>query len=130
AVSGEEGGAMGTYGTRPLVEQGWVGRLNVFCEPTGLRALPRATASATARIRVDGTDSVDDNPDHGHNATALLGFLAQHLAAGLDSRHRSGRTCVAGLHTGRTHNRVHGTGELLLNLSYASSAEGAAVERE
>ncbi|MGH8879241.1 MAG: M20/M25/M40 family metallo-hydrolase, partial [Stackebrandtia sp.] len=30
AVSGEEGGVMGTLGTRPLVEQGHVGRLNLF----------------------------------------------------------------------------------------------------
>ncbi|HET9381536.1 MAG TPA: M20/M25/M40 family metallo-hydrolase, partial [Streptomyces sp.] len=41
AVAGEEGGALGTYGTRPLLEAGHHGRLNVFCEPTRLRALPR-----------------------------------------------------------------------------------------
>ena len=54
AVGGEEGGAMGTFGTRPLVEEGYVGRLNVFCEPTGLRYLPRSTASMTACVRVAG----------------------------------------------------------------------------
>ncbi|MBE9373695.1 M20/M25/M40 family metallo-hydrolase [Saccharopolyspora sp. HNM0983] len=130
AVAGEEGGAMGTYGTRPLVQQGWFGRLNVFCEPTGLRALRRVTASATARIRVDGAGAVDDHPDRGDNATVLLGFLAQQLAAALDSADRPGRTCIAGLRTGDTHNRVHGTGQLLINLSYTGSAEGAAVERD
>ncbi|MEU5849140.1 M20/M25/M40 family metallo-hydrolase [Saccharopolyspora shandongensis] len=128
AVAGEEGGAMGTFGTRPLVEAGHVGRLNIFCEPTGMRYLPRATASMTARVRVNGRSAIDDRPDVGHNATVLLGFLAQHLAAELDPRDRPGRLCVAGLHTGHLHNRVYGSGELLLNLSYGSSAEGAAAE--
>lgn len=121
AVSGEEGGALGTFGTRPLVERGHVGELNVFCEPTGLRYLPRATAAATARIRVRGTGSIDDRPGEGHNATVLLGFLAQHLATEL----ACDRACVAGLHTGEAHNRVYGRGDLLVNLPYATAAEGA-----
>lgn len=130
AVAGEEGGAMGTFGTRPLVEDGWVGRLNVFCEPTGMRYSTRSTASATARITVTGRDAVDDNPDAGHNATVLLGFLAQQLAVELDPRGRAGRLCVGGVRTGSLHNRVYGSGELLVNLSYASSEEGAAAARE
>ncbi|MEU6129024.1 M20/M25/M40 family metallo-hydrolase [Saccharopolyspora sp. NPDC047091] len=128
-VAGEEGGAMGTYGTRPLVEAGHVGALNVFCEPTGLRYLPRSTASATAHIRVDGHGAIDDEPAAGHNATVLLGFLAQHLARHLDPQDRPGRCCIAGLRTGDRHNRVYGSGGLLLNLSYATAAEGAAAER-
>ncbi|GGY50490.1 hypothetical protein GCM10010363_34270 [Streptomyces omiyaensis] len=131
AVAGEEGGALGTFGTRPLVEEGYVGRLNVFCEPTGLRHLPRATAAATARIRVDGEDAVDDRPEAGHNATVLLGFLAQHLAAALGTAASGGTpstVCVAGLHTGTLHNKVHGTGSLLLNLAYATAGAGAAAE--
>jgi acetylornithine deacetylase/succinyl-diaminopimelate desuccinylase-like protein len=128
-VSGEEGGAMGTFGTRPLVESGFYGRLNIFCEPTGLRYLPRATASMTACLRVEGDDAIDDHPDAGHNATVLLGFLVQHLAKTLDSGGRSGRTCLAGVHTGTLHNRVYGRGRLLLNLSYASSTEGAELEK-
>ncbi|MFD7711406.1 M20/M25/M40 family metallo-hydrolase [Streptomyces sp. NPDC059786] len=129
AVGGEEGGAMGVYGTRPLIEAGFTGRLNVFCEPTGLRWLPRATASMTARITVRGEDAVDDRPEHGHNASVVLGFLAQHLAAALDGRTADGRVCVAGLHTGHLHNRVYGQGSLLLNLSYATAWQGAALER-
>ncbi|GAA2786754.1 M20/M25/M40 family metallo-hydrolase [Crossiella cryophila] len=128
AVSGEEGGALGTIGTRPLVEAGYVGRLNVFCEPTGGRYLPRATAAMTACVRVDGQDAIDDTPYAGHNATVLLGFLAQHLAEALDSRHTDGEVCVAGLHTGRLHNRVYGSGRLLLNLSYAEPASAAHLE--
>lgn len=128
AVAGEEGGAMGTFGTRPLVEQGYVGRLNICCEPTGLRYLPRSTASMTARVCVDGHSAIDDRPDAGHNASVLLGFLAQHLAARLDPANRPGRLCIAGLHTGDRHNRVYGSGELLLNLSYATTREGAAAE--
>ncbi|GAA2796673.1 M20/M25/M40 family metallo-hydrolase [Saccharopolyspora taberi] len=129
AVSGEEGGAMGTFGTRPLVDAGFVGRLNVFCEPTGFRYLRRATSAMTACVRVDGDGAIDDRPDAGHNATVLLGFLAQHLARTLDTGARSGRVCVAGLHTGDMHNRVYGSGRLLLNLSYATSEEGTLLER-
>ncbi|GAA4916711.1 M20/M25/M40 family metallo-hydrolase [Streptomonospora salina] len=133
AVAGEEGGAMGAFGTRPLVEQGFVGRLNLFCEPTGMRYLPRSTAAMTARVRVAGHDAVDDRPGEGHNATVLLGFLAQYLAARLPARAGGGeRMCVGGLHTGARHNRVYGTGELLLNLPYTDTGAGhrlgAAVE--
>ncbi|MFI7677223.1 M20/M25/M40 family metallo-hydrolase [Actinophytocola sp. NPDC049390] len=125
AVSGEEGGAMGTIGTRPLVAAGWYGRLNVFCEPTGLRYLPRATAAMTACVRVDGDGAIDDRPETGHNATVLLGFLAQHLGYALAGE----GVCVAGLHTGRMHNRVYGTGRLLLNIGYATPESGARRER-
>jgi acetylornithine deacetylase/succinyl-diaminopimelate desuccinylase-like protein len=128
AVAGEEGGAMGVYGTRPLVEAGHVGRLNVFCEPTGLRYLTRSTAAMTACVAVDGTGSIDDQPGAGHNATVLLGFLAQYLATALDGVEPGGRVCVAGLHTGTAHNRVYGTGRLLLNLSYPSPAAGRRLE--
>jgi acetylornithine deacetylase/succinyl-diaminopimelate desuccinylase-like protein len=133
AVAGEEGGAMGSIGTRPLVRLGYTGRLNLFCEPTGLRYLPRATAAATARVYVKGRDSVDDRPGQGHNATVLLGFIAQHLAGELSSvasRERRGdRACVAGLSTGLAHNKVYGSGQLLVNLPYARAADGARAER-
>lgn len=128
-VSGEEGGAMGTFGTRPLVEAGYVGRLNIFCEPTGLRYLPRATASMTACVTVDGEGAIDDAPGSGHNATVLLGFLAQHLGSALGGQLPGGRLCVAGLHTGHLHNRVYGRGRLLLNVSYGSAADGAASQQ-
>lgn len=128
AVAGEEGGAMGVFGTRPLVEQGWTGRINVFCEPTRGLLVPRATAAATARIAVAGTDSIDDHPEAGHNATVLLGFLAQHLARRLPGAVDGGRVCVAGLHTGTVHNKVYGTGALLLNLAYRTAAAGRAQE--
>lgn len=129
AVAGEEGGAMGVFGTRPLVEAGHVGRLNVFCEPTGRRWLSHCTASMTARIAVNGQDAIDDEPDAGHNATVLLGFLAQRLAAELPSLAADGRVCVAGLHTGDLHNRVYGSGRLLLNISYGTPESGRRMER-
>jgi acetylornithine deacetylase/succinyl-diaminopimelate desuccinylase-like protein len=127
AVAGEEGGAMGTFGTRPLVETGHVGRLNIFCEPTGLRYLPRSTASMTACLRVRGRDSIDDMPEAGHNASVLLGFLAQHLATALPDAATDGRICIAGLRTGPLHNRVYGEGRLFLNLSYGRVETGRAV---
>ncbi|SMF50768.1 M20/M25/M40 family metallo-hydrolase [Streptomyces sp. Amel2xC10] len=127
AVSGEEGGAMGVFGTRPLIRRGFFGRLNLFCEPTGMRLLPRSTAAMTACVRVDGDDAIDDRPAAGHNATVLLGHLAQRLAARLPERAAGGQVCVAGLHTGHLHNRVYGTGRLLLNCSYPDSAAGRAL---
>jgi acetylornithine deacetylase/succinyl-diaminopimelate desuccinylase-like protein len=128
AVAGEEGGAMGVFGTRPLVEAGLVGRINIFCEPTGLRLLPRATASATACVVVEGEDAIDDRPGEGHNATVLLGAIAQHLAAVLPGHAPDGQVCVAGLHTGHLHNRVYGSGRLLLNLSYGSAETGRELQ--
>jgi acetylornithine deacetylase/succinyl-diaminopimelate desuccinylase-like protein len=128
AVAGEEGGAMGVFGTRPLVERGHVGRLNVFCEPTRLRLLTRSTAAMTACLTVGGHDAIDDDPGAGHNATVLLGYLAQHLAATLPQQAADGQVCVAGLETGPMHNKVYGTGRLLLNLSYGSAASGRALE--
>jgi acetylornithine deacetylase/succinyl-diaminopimelate desuccinylase-like protein len=127
-VAGEEGGAMGVFGTRPLVRRGYVGRLNVFCEPTGRRALTRSTAAMTARLRVAGRDAIDDDPGAGHNATVLLGFLAQYLAAALPAAAVDGQVCVAGLQTGALHNRVYGSGQLLLNLSYGSVASARRLE--
>lgn len=130
AVAGEEGGAMGVFGTRPLVERGYIGRLNVFCEPTRLRFLPRSTAAMTARVVVDGADAVDDHAATGHNAGVLLGFLTQHLARALDRPATEGGVCVAGLHTGTRHNKVYGRGSLLLNLAYASADVGRRLERD
>ncbi|MFE6780233.1 M20/M25/M40 family metallo-hydrolase [Streptomyces sp. NPDC057702] len=128
-VAGEEGGAMGVFGTRPLVEAGHTGRLNIFCEPTRSLLVPRSTAAATARISVEGQDSIDDRPGGGHNATVLLGHLAQHLARRLPERAAGGRVCVAGLHTGTLHNKVYGTGHLLLNLAYPTTEAGQALGR-
>jgi sugar phosphate isomerase/epimerase/acetylornithine deacetylase/succinyl-diaminopimelate desuccinylase-like protein len=128
AVGGEEGGAMGCHGTRPLVQRGHVGRWNLFCEPTGRRLLTRATAAMTPCVRVDGEDAIDDQPGAGHNATALLGFLAQHLAERLAGLPADARACVAGLCTGHLHNRAPGAGQLLLNLAYGSAATAAVVE--
>ncbi|MER5781923.1 M20/M25/M40 family metallo-hydrolase [Streptomyces mobaraensis] len=132
-VSGEEGGAMGVFGTRPLVESGWTGRLNLFCEPTRGRMVPRSTAAATALIEAAGEDAIDDHPEAGHNATVLLGFLAQHLAGRLPGSVPGGvsgtRVCVAGLHTGDLHNKVYGAGRLLLNLAYPTTEAGHALTR-
>ena len=127
-VAGEEGGAMGSFGTRPLVDLGYVGRLNVFCEPTGLRVLTRSTAAMTAAIEVAGRDAIDDDPGKGHNATVLLGFLAQRLATAVPPHATDGQVCIAGIKTGPMHNKVYGSGRLLLNLSYGSQEAGRRLE--
>ncbi|MGC7099984.1 M20/M25/M40 family metallo-hydrolase [Amycolatopsis lurida] len=113
-VAGEEGGALGAIGTRRLVDAGFHGRLNIFCQPTGLRYLTRATAAMTARVRVTGRE---DRAEAGHDAAVLLGFLAQHFAATLGERLR-----VASLLA--DDRRSRGTGELLVTLPYKSAAEG------
>ncbi|MEV5831222.1 M20/M25/M40 family metallo-hydrolase [Spirillospora sp. NPDC052242] len=130
AVGGEEGGAMGVFGTRPLVQAGHTGRLNVFCEPTRGRFLARCTASMTARVVVAGEDAIDDRPGEGHNASVLLGHLAQWLGSALDPYAAQAAVCVAGLETGSRHNKVYGSGSLLLNLAYASMDAGRRMERE
>jgi acetylornithine deacetylase len=131
AVGGEEGGAMGFYGTRVLAERGYVGRLNVVAEPTRLSILDRTTASMTARFELAGEGSTDDEPAAGHNATIALGALVTHLTRRLAPRVEAlgGKVCIAGLHTGTTHNRVHGSGQLLVNLAYPSAPAAAAIER-
>ncbi|MFD9125793.1 M20/M25/M40 family metallo-hydrolase [Kitasatospora sp. NPDC059571] len=132
SVPGEEGGAMGTFGTRWLVEQGLTGRLMLFAEPTGGRVMDACTAAMTPRITVAGADTTDDHPAAGHNATVALGFLADFLARRLGPGvHALGaKLCIAGLHTGRSHNRVYGTGELRMNIAYQNAGQAERVERE
>lgn len=129
--AGEEGGAMGVYGTRALVSAGYAGGLNVVCEPTGFRALARSTASMTARLEVSGAGATDDAPELGENATLLLSWLAVDIARCLSApvAAQGGRLCVAGLETGHSHNRVFGSGYLLVNLAYGDTATGRAFER-
>jgi acetylornithine deacetylase len=132
SVPGEEGGAMGVYGTRWLVDRGVTGRLMLFAEPTGLVSLDRCTATMTPRIRVTGADATDDAPEAGHNATLALGFLASLLARELSpaARAHGARLTVAGLHTGSSHNRVYGRGTLLLNVAYRTLPAAEALRTE
>lgn len=131
AVGGEEGGAMGVYGTRELAALGFTGRLNVVAEPTRGGYLDRSTAAMTARLSVDGAGSTDDEPERGENATVLLGFLAAWFAAEVVPHvtDAGGKACVAGLHTGRAHNRVYGTGSLLCNFAYADAVTAREIEK-
>ncbi|MBB4264582.1 M20/M25/M40 family metallo-hydrolase [Roseospira visakhapatnamensis] len=130
APAGEEGGAMGVYGTRVLTEAGVWGRLNVICEPTDGGYFDRTTTSATARIRVEGQGSTDDDPCRGENATLLLAALADRLAHRLAPRvlDRGGKICLAGLQTGAAHNRVYGSGHLLINFAYTDPPMAKAIE--
>ncbi|MFD8212271.1 M20/M25/M40 family metallo-hydrolase [Streptomyces sp. NPDC059697] len=120
SVPGEEGGAMGVYGTRWLVESGVVGRLMVFAEPTGGRSLDACSAAMTPQLTVTGVDSTDDHPYDGHNATVALSLLACSLTERLAplAEKLGAKLCVAGLQTGTSHNRVYGTGQLRLNIAY------------
>lgn len=129
-VAGEEGGAMGVYGTRCLVQAGHVGRLNVFVEPTGgERYFDCCTCSMTYEVAFLGVGCTDDFPDQGDNATVALGFVAQHMARRLAASAAAAgfKLTVAGLHTGHLHNRVFGQGRLLFNLAYGSAAAAAAA---
>ncbi|RUT35704.1 M20/M25/M40 family metallo-hydrolase [Paenibacillus zeisoli] len=128
-VSGEEGGAMGVYGTKLLVDEGYVGSLNVFAEPSEGVFFDRSTTSMTARIEVLGEDSTDDAPEAGHNATLLLGYLASHMLARLSAPIEAvgGKMCLAGIHTGSMHNKVYGAGRLLMNFAYHSIEGGQQI---
>jgi acetylornithine deacetylase/succinyl-diaminopimelate desuccinylase-like protein len=131
-VAGEEGGAIGCYGTRALIERGISGRLNVFAEPSGGEYFDACTATMTARLSVAGAGSTDDEPESGENATLLLGHVAAELAARLDEPvcRLGGRLCVGGLHTGTMHDRVYGSGALMVNVAYPSVSTGRTLERE
>jgi acetylornithine deacetylase len=130
SVPGEEAGAMGVYGTRWLVARGLTGALMLFAEPSEMWALDACTATMTAAITVNGSDSTDDYPAAGHNASLALGWLAARLGreyAPLAQAH-GGKLTIGGLHTGTQHNRVYGTGELRLNIAYGTAGAGAALE--
>ncbi|MFD0412826.1 M20/M25/M40 family metallo-hydrolase [Streptomyces sp. NPDC127108] len=134
-VPGEEGGAMGVYGTRWLVDSGWAGRVMLFAEPTGCRVFDACSAAMTPMVSVHGEDSTDDHPAAGHNATVALGFVATRLAEEIGplAERLGAKACVAGARSGDAHNRVYGTGELRLNIAYydqgTATALTAAVER-
>ncbi len=129
-VAGEEGGSMGVYGTRVLIESGYVGRLNVFAEPSGGVYFDSATSTMTARIEVSGKGSTDDAPANGDNASVILGFICQKMARTLtEFFEESGRRmCVGGLNTGNSHNRVYGSGTLWFNFSYSDLETAQAIE--
>jgi acetylornithine deacetylase len=131
-VVGEEGGAMGVYGTRDLFARGYRGDLNLFLEPTGGTYIDFSSASMTAEIQVDGLGCTDDSPHRGDNATLILAAVAAHL-----SRHVApaaaalgAKFCLAGLHSGEAHNRVYGDGRLLINIAYLDNEAGDAIEGE
>jgi acetylornithine deacetylase/succinyl-diaminopimelate desuccinylase-like protein len=130
SVAGEEGGAMGTYGTRTLIERGFVGRLNLFAEPSGGVYFDSATSTMTARVEVRGEDSTDDAPAQGDNATLILSFVCRSMAASLAGFFEASgrRMCVAGINTGAAHNRVYGSGALYLNFAYADVGTGREIE--
>lgn len=130
SVAGEEGGAMGVYGTRALVEQGHVGRLTVVAEPTRSAFLDRSTAAMTLLLSAHGRGGIDDEPDGAENATLVLGFLATWFGQRVlpAVRDAGGSACLAGLHTGTAHNRVYGTGSLLVNFAYPDLAVADRIE--
>lgn len=129
-VAGEEGGGMGMYGTKVVAECGYLGRLNIVGEPTRGMFLDRSTASMTLRLSAAGRGSIDDAPEAGENATLLLGFLAvwisKHVVPVVTKA--GGTACVAGVHTGTSHNRVYGTGTLLVNFAYGTSELALQIE--
>jgi len=131
SVAGEEGGAMGFHGTRYLAQRGFTGRLNIVCEPTAFAYFDRTTAAMTACVEVKGLGSTDDAPEEGQNATILLAVIAACFARELGPciAAAGGKLCIAGVHTGDMHNRVYGTGKLLLNIAYPCESIGAMLEK-
>lgn len=128
-VSGEEGGAMGFFGTRYLCDQGYSGVLNVFVEPTGEGYFDASTTSMTFEIRMDGKGSTDDFPERADNASLIIAFIAQEMAQQLCAplAELSVKMTLAGIYTGLHHNRVYGSGYCLFNFSYRSAEVGYSV---
>ncbi|ATX77054.1 M20/M25/M40 family metallo-hydrolase [Reinekea forsetii] len=130
-VGGEEGGAMGTYGTRMLFDQSYYGALNVFVIPSEGQYFDSSTSSMTVEINVDGNSATDDSPSAAVNATLLLSAMATSISKTLApelEKHQVKMT-VAGLHTGSMHNRVYGQGKLLMNFSYRLQKDGQLTEQ-
>ncbi|GAA4626053.1 hypothetical protein GCM10023113_21510 [Cellulomonas oligotrophica] len=120
-VPAEEGGALGTFGTRLVLRRtGLRAALMVFAEPTGGEVLDAASAVMTPVIAVHGEDSTDDHPYAGTNATLALSHAALILTSRLApvAERVGAKLCVAGISTGTSHNRVYGRGELRLNIAY------------
>jgi acetylornithine deacetylase len=130
SVAGEEGGAMGVYGTKALVDGGFVGRLNIFAEPTNGVYFNAATSTMTARVDVSGEGSTDDFPGDGVNATVLLSSICHSMARQLAGPFEGSglKACIGGIHTGTMHNRVYGTGSLHMNFAYADEAKALFIE--
>jgi acetylornithine deacetylase/succinyl-diaminopimelate desuccinylase-like protein len=130
-VTGEEGGAMGVYGTRHLFERGYTGDLNLFLEPTGGRYIDFSTVSMTAELRVEGIGCTDDQPGQGENATLILSVLANHIAQRFSPLAVDGvKFCLAGIKTGEAHNRVYADGTLKMNIAYRDAETGQKLEEE
>ncbi|MBP2000263.1 acetylornithine deacetylase [Paenibacillus shirakamiensis] len=129
-VSGEEGGAMGVYGSKLLAEEGWIGDLNLFAEPSDGVFFDQSTSAMTARIDVMGQDATDDAPHMGHNATLLLSYLAERMFAKVAPaiEEAGGKMCLSGIHTGHMHNKVYGSGRLLMNFAYPSNECGYLIK--
>lgn len=129
-VGGEEGGAMGVYSTRWLMQQGYYGSLNLFVIPSEMKYFDESTTSMTAELQFNGQGSTDDAPSAGDNATLVLAALIQSIARYLAKplEEISVKMTVAGMHTGDMHNRVYGQGRALFNFSYRSQATGRQTE--
>lgn len=129
-VSGEEGGAMGIYGTRTLVDEGYFGKLNVILEPTNNTYMDFCSASMTAQIEVKGSGSTDDKPSDGDNATVILSYIANAFAKKLPEilGILNASMCIGGIKTGDMHNRVYGNGKLLVNFSYSATSVAHQLE--
>ncbi len=129
SVPGEEGGAMGCYGTKVALESHGKSTLLIFAEPTKNLSHDTAFATMTLEVTMSAPDSTDDFPYENANATLVLGTVATDVASGLKDHveNREIRCCVAGLHTGTQHNRVYGSGRLLINIAYCDADRAEAV---
>ena len=116
---------MGVFGTRPLIRRGWYGRLNLSASPPGCgcaalhRRDDRLRPGATATTRSTTAPPPGTTPPS-CSATSPVGSPP----GSPSGRGAAARSGSPGLHTGHLHNRVYGTGRLLLNCSYPDSAAG------
>jgi acetylornithine deacetylase len=122
-VSGEESGPMGMIGTAVLVDKGYVGRLNVFCEPTSGGYFSTCKTNMTPMLTTKGKDAHDSQPDQGFIARHLLGYTDRYLEKTFIPYvlQTGGSVCLAGMQTeGQNHSRVFGTAFSKINIGYPS----------
>ena len=122
-VSGEESEPMGMIGTAVLVDKGYVGRLNIFCEPTGGGYFNACKTNMTPMLTTQGNDAHDSQSEQGFVARHILGYMDRYLEKKFMPYvlRNGGNVCLAGMQTeGQNHSRVFGTAFSKINIGYPS----------
>ena len=131
-VSGEESGPVGMIGAAVLVNEGLVGKLNIYCEPTNGSYFNASLTNMTALVTTQGNDAHDSRPEEGFVARHILGHIDRYLEKDvIPYALRQGvKVCLAGFQTeGENHSRVYGRGFSKTNIGYPSEQIGDNIKK-